>query len=130
MKTSSHKRASAVSEHGTPAATADPCVQKLRVLADRTRLSVLKAVIDEPRYVRDLMDLLGIEQSLLSHHLRVLRDSGLVAAERDGKSVLYRAMSARPGHDGVPVIDLGCCQLFFSEPCQSTQAEHDGGCSE
>lgn len=55
---------------------------------------------------------LGIEQSLLSHHLKHLREAGIVESTRDGKSVLYRLTPTMENQkDGV--VDLGCCQITF-----------------
>ena len=90
------------------------CATKLKALADPTRLAVIEALMDGPRHVGELVDLLGVEQSLLSHHLRVLREIGLLQAERDGKAVLY---ALAPGVEGAPAdktLQLGCCQLSFS----------------
>lgn len=96
-----------------PASRDLSCAEKLKVLADRTRLAVMETLMDEPSYVSQLSDLLDVEQSLLSHHLRVLREAGLVVADRDGKNVIY---SVAPGTQ-VPgsrnAINLGCCQLHF-----------------
>ena len=66
-----------------------------------------------PLHVSEMNAALGLEQSLLSHHLRVLRDGGIVEGVRDGKAVLYRLA---PGLklDGIG-IDLGCCKLSFGE---------------
>ncbi len=66
------------------------CASRLRVLADRTRLEVMRLLIAGALHVGELNESLGIDQSLLSHHLRVLREAGLVVGERDGKAVLYR----------------------------------------
>ncbi len=89
------------------------CADKLKVLADLTRLAVLESLMDRPKHVDELMALLGVEQSLLSHHLALLRDAGLVRATRDGKSVLYRlAMGVKSKTSGKG-LDLGCCQLRF-----------------
>ena len=66
------------------------CADKLKVLADTTRLAVVEALMKKPRFVNELTDLLKIEQSLLSHHLAQLRDAGLVEGRRAGKSVQYR----------------------------------------
>jgi len=57
--------------------------------------------------------LLGLEQSLLSHHLKVLRDEGFVMATRDGKAVLYQLESSVLSANGGRAIDLGCCLLSF-----------------
>lgn len=92
----------------------DDCAIKLKALADATRLAVVEALMRGPRHVGDLAGELGVEQSLLSHHLRVLRSVGILAATRDGKAVLY---ALAPGVEGAPAaktIHLGCCQLSFA----------------
>lgn len=90
------------------------CATRLKVLADATRLQVLRELLHGPRRVSELIERLGIEQSLLSHHLRALRDAGLAEARREGKSVLYR-LAPEVGHDRERTgLDLGCCRLSFS----------------
>ncbi|MEQ8958320.1 MAG: metalloregulator ArsR/SmtB family transcription factor [Coleofasciculus sp. C2-GNP5-27] len=89
------------------------CVRKLKVLADTTRLHVLQMLMDGPKHVGELNAVLGIEQSLLSHHLKVLRDEGLVTATRDGKSVLYHFVPTSKSVKAGKAIDLGCCLLSF-----------------
>ena len=44
--------------------------------------------------VTELVELTGMEQSLVSHHLRSLRDCGLVRSRRHGKKVLYSTSSS------------------------------------
>lgn len=69
--------------------------------------------MDGPRCVHELMASLGVEQSLLSHHLRVLRQAGLVEGLRVGKAVRYHLT---PGTDvATAAIDLGCCRLLFED---------------
>lgn len=92
---------------------ASACAAKLKVLADPTRLAVVEALIDGPKHVGVLRKLLGVEQSLLSHHLQTLREAGLVTGDRDGKAVLYRladGVGVGPTHAS---IDLGCCLISF-----------------
>jgi len=89
------------------------CADKLKTLADRTRLTVMEILMEGPKHVTDLNTVLGLDQSLLSHHLKILRDAGLVKAVRDGKAVLY---SLAPGVDLPKTgksINLGCCKLNF-----------------
>ena len=62
---------------------------RFRALGDETRLRVLEALVDGERCVSDLMDALGLGQSLVSHHLRTLRVAGLVTSQRDGREVFY-----------------------------------------
>jgi len=89
------------------------CARLLKVLADETRLAVVRQLMEGPKHVGELNDRLNLEQSLLSHHLKVLREAGLVLSERDGKAVAYRIAqkmeSARTGK----AIDLGCCLISF-----------------
>ncbi|NEP12936.1 MAG: winged helix-turn-helix transcriptional regulator [Symploca sp. SIO2C1] len=89
------------------------CVRKLKVLADTTRLSVLEILMEGPKHVGELNAVLGIEQSLLSHHLKVLREEGFVKATRDGKAVLYCCAPNIQQRNGGRAIDLGCCLLCF-----------------
>ena len=91
------------------------CAEKLKVLADTTRLAVLESLMDKPRHVGELMELLGVEQSLLSHHLALLRDAGLVDAIRDGKAVLYQLAPGVAATTSRKSIDIGCCQLSFPQ---------------
>jgi ArsR family transcriptional regulator len=88
------------------------CAEKLKVLSDRTRLAVMECLMEQPSHVGRLGEILGVEQSLLSHHLKVLRDAGLVLADRDGKAVLYRVAPEAQVESG-RAINLGCCQLYF-----------------
>ena len=64
-------------------------------------------------HVGEMNAVLQVEQSLLSHHLKVLRDEGFITARRDGKAVLYQLESAVKSASGGRAIDLGCCQLSF-----------------
>ncbi len=89
------------------------CVEKLKLLADTTRLAVLESLMDKPMHVGELVALLGVEQSLLSHHLALLREAGLVDAIRDGKAVLYQLAPGVAASTAGKAIDIGCCQLSF-----------------
>jgi DNA-binding transcriptional ArsR family regulator len=94
-------------------ATGPSCAERLAVLADPTRLAVLESLLEGPKHVKDINRRLRVPQSLLSHHLRVLREAALVVAVRDGKAVLYAiAPGARPRGAGAS-IDLGCCNVSF-----------------
>jgi len=89
------------------------CASVLKILADDTRLAVMELLLEGPRYVGEMMEQLDVEPSLFSHHLRVLRDAGLVTAERDGKAVLYRLAPHVELSHGGKAINLGCCLLSF-----------------
>lgn len=94
--------------------SAADCAFILRALGDATRLSVLQALLEGPAHVNDLMKRVTVGQSLLSHHLKVLREAGLVLAKRDGKAVLYRVAPGIADSTPNQCLDLKCCQVVFS----------------
>lgn len=60
-----------------------------RLLSDPNRLHLVLLCLGERRNVSDLADTLTLSQSLVSHHLRLLRAARLLKAEREGKHVFY-----------------------------------------
>ena len=93
--------------------TENSCADRLKVLADETRLAVVRQLMDGPLHVGAINDSLGLEQSLLSHHLRILREAGIVKAERDGKAVLYSLAPDVESASAGKAVNLGCCKLSF-----------------
>lgn len=89
------------------------CAERLRVLADDTRFAVIEALMARSRTTGELAEELGVEQSLLSHHLKVLRDAELVSAERTGRHARYSLSPGVHAADGERSVDLGCCKLQF-----------------
>ncbi len=59
-------------------------------LADPVRLRLIAVLADGGRCVCDLQDEVPVAPNLLSYHLRVLREAGLVTATRRGRWVDYR----------------------------------------
>jgi DNA-binding transcriptional ArsR family regulator len=62
----------------------------LGVLSHETRLNLVLTVALRPASVSELCEHLSLEQSNASHHLGILRNTGLVTDERDGQFVIYR----------------------------------------
>jgi ArsR family transcriptional regulator len=62
----------------------------LAALADPVRLAVVGALAQGEQCVCDLHEQVPVAENLLSYHLRVLREAGLVAATRRGRWVDYR----------------------------------------
>lgn len=62
-----------------------------RLLGDPTRLRILLACFDTPVAVNDIANKLDLSNSLVSHHLRLLRAARIVKANRHGKQVFYAA---------------------------------------
>jgi ArsR family transcriptional regulator, nickel/cobalt-responsive transcriptional repressor len=72
----------------TPASAAQVAAT-LQALATPSRLLILAALRREPCTVTRLAEQAGMEQSAVSHQLRLLRNLGLVAATRQGKNMIY-----------------------------------------
>jgi ArsR family transcriptional regulator len=87
----------------------------LKVLADEVRLAVVEQLLDGPMHVGQINARLHVEQTLLSHHLRVLREAGLVQSRREGKNVRYRLSPAVEGVRNGRAINLGCCLISFDK---------------
>lgn len=77
---------------------ADMCA----ALGDVHRLLLVYAVADEPRNVSELVRRIGLSQPAISRHLRILRESGIVAAERRGRSIYYAPADDRI----IPAMDM------------------------
>ena len=90
------------------------CAHQLKILADSTRLAVLELLWSGPKHVGEMNAVLQLEQSLLSHHLKILREEGFITSTRDGKAVLYQLESAIFCASDGRAIDLGCCRLSFN----------------
>lgn len=72
-----------------PVATARRLAPMLKAIADEHRLTILLLLAERQRTVVELTSELGIGQTLTSHHLKALRDAGLVAATPVGRSNVY-----------------------------------------
>lgn len=61
----------------------------LQALAAPSRLLILTELRQGPVSVTELADKVGMEQSAVSHQLRLLRNLGLVVGARSGRSIVY-----------------------------------------
>ncbi|MCT8001469.1 metalloregulator ArsR/SmtB family transcription factor [Sphingomonas sanguinis] len=60
-----------------------------RLLGEPNRLRLVVACLDGPRTVSELTQEVGVSQSLVSQHLRLLRAGRLLKQSRQGRNVLY-----------------------------------------
>ncbi|MFK5952881.1 MAG: metalloregulator ArsR/SmtB family transcription factor [Desulfobacterium sp.] len=60
-----------------------------KVFGDHTRIRILTALYREELCVCDLVEVLGMNQSAVSHQLRVLRGAKVVKFRKEGKMVFY-----------------------------------------
>ena len=60
-----------------------------RLMGDASRLKIILAVMDAPLCVGDIVDLVHLPQTLVSHHLRLLKAVRLLRSERQGRHIFY-----------------------------------------
>jgi len=60
-----------------------------KVFGDPTRVKILFVLMDSELCVCDIATALGMQQSAISHQLRVLKQASLVKNRRDGKTIYY-----------------------------------------
>jgi len=65
-------------------------IKTLKALADPTRLRILRLLLQRDLCVCELTFILRMEQSRVSHQLRILRDADLAEDIREGKWIIYR----------------------------------------
>jgi DNA-binding transcriptional ArsR family regulator len=61
------------------------------LLGDPSRLRIIIVCLHQQISVSDIAERLGLSQSLVSHHLRLLRAARMVRSERRGKQIFYTA---------------------------------------
>jgi Predicted transcriptional regulators len=64
-------------------------VKKIKALADENRLAIMMALQHGEKCGCDLLEELKITQPTLSHHMKILADSGLVDYYKEGKWMHY-----------------------------------------
>jgi len=67
-------------------------------LADPNRILIIYNLAEGPRCVNEIAASLELSQPTVSRHLKVLRERGIVRAERDGQTIHYRLSDARIIH--------------------------------
>jgi ArsR family transcriptional regulator, arsenate/arsenite/antimonite-responsive transcriptional repressor len=60
-----------------------------KALADETRQKIMQICCCKQLSVTEIVEHIGVSQPTVSHHLKILRDAGLVSVERRGKEVFY-----------------------------------------
>ena len=71
--------------------TADPDVRLFQALADPTRLAIVRQLASDPEVCAcDFTSCCDVGQPTVSHHLKVLREAGIVVSERRGSWIFYR----------------------------------------
>jgi len=87
-----------------------------KALADETRQKIMKLVCCQWLSVSEIVEQLDVSQPTVSHHLALLRESGLVDVREEGKQTFYSLNQER--------IAYCCGQLMirFAPETETTQS--------
>ena len=77
----------------------------LRALAAPVRIAIVLQLRESPLCVHHLVDLLELPQPLISQHLRVLKEAGVVDGERRGREVVYSLVDEHLAHIVVDAVE-------------------------
>ena len=97
-----------------------------KALGDATRLRILAVLSGGTRCVCEIQEVVDVPGNLLSHHLKVLREAGLIEGERRGRWIDYslvptaldRLGQALPPEPGELDLDLARC----ANACERNEA--------
>ena len=78
-------------------------VEFAKALSDGTRQKIMMLCCCQELSVNDIVAASDVAQPTVSHHLKILRNAGLVSAKRRGKQVLYTLNQER--------LATACCQV-------------------
>jgi DNA-binding transcriptional ArsR family regulator len=91
------------------------CAELLKSLAEAVRLRIVYILFDNEEYVSDIAKKLKLSQPHVSHHLKILKDAGIVTKHRRDHKVFYSLTAKMRNkfstHDRT--IHLKCCSITF-----------------
>jgi DNA-binding transcriptional ArsR family regulator len=96
------------------ATDSEKCAKILKALGDETRLKIVQLLLKGEKSVSEIVQSLCMGQPQASHHLSILRASGLVGTRREGNKIIN---FIHPGkyflNKKETGLDLGCCSVNF-----------------
>jgi DegV family protein with EDD domain len=106
-------------------------VRIFMAFTDATRLCILRLLQDGEKTASDLLEYIGTGQSTLSHHMKILIDSGVVAARKYGKWTYYSICGAGARYAAGLLKLLTCNNIIGIENLNYADLSHtDAGYAE
>jgi len=101
--------------------TAEDQAKFLKCIGEPTRLQILKLLAQGEMCVGELVSVLNKEQSLISHHLRALKECNIVKERQEAQKVYYELTDARLAR---LIID---CEALMKEllPCKCQEVNYE-----
>jgi ArsR family transcriptional regulator, arsenate/arsenite/antimonite-responsive transcriptional repressor len=64
-------------------------VEALKALGEENRITIVRMLCEGEMCVCELIERLGLSQSAVSHHVKILKQAGLIRDRRQGKWIFY-----------------------------------------
>ncbi|MBC8207690.1 MAG: winged helix-turn-helix transcriptional regulator [Desulfobulbaceae bacterium] len=80
-------------------------IRVTKALSDPNRVRIIKLLGHKELCVCELKNLLGLAQSTVSKHLKVLDDAGLLAFRKDGPWIIYRLANDSESHYAAAMLE-------------------------
>ncbi len=104
-------------EHLVKRLSSRECAKVLRALGEGIRLEIIHCLFNGESSVSEIAKKIGKNHSQVSHHLGVLRNSGLVMDKKDGKFVIYQVHPVLykrfKTSENRNILDFECCSIEF-----------------
>lgn len=91
-----------------------------KALGNETRLSIYLLLLKDELCVCELENILKMEQSIISHSLRTLKEAGLINSRREGKWIIYFSSPEKKSNQFVIALEN---EITLSEEDQETLAK-------
>jgi ArsR family transcriptional regulator len=113
----------------TKATASDPDVRLFQALADPTRLAIVRELAAAPEVCAcDFSSCCDVQQPTVSHHLKVLREAGVIESERRGTWIYYRLSRAAAARLRSLALELsGTPQLIPASALRRSAANTSAG---
>jgi len=93
----------------------DQQVRFLRCIGEPTRLQIIKLLADGEKCVSEIVEGMNREQSLVSHHLRAMKECNIVIARQTAQKIYYKLTDSRLAelvfNSEALMRELSLCQL-------------------
>ena len=90
------------------------CSKYLSLISEKTRLAILTELIEGEKSVGQINETLQIEPTLLSKHLKALKELDVLQVQLNGKERIYKINSDFLSKNHTNEINFGCCSVKFN----------------
>lgn len=87
---------------------------RFKILSDPNRIRILRILKDQPLTVNHIVEKVGVERTLVSHHLKIMRENKMIVSKKCGRHVFYSIhedLAAECNNS----FNFGCCVISFNE---------------